>query len=74
MPKNVTIELPDDLAPTLDKVLRYWGNRMGHTEEKTLLLIFRHGLDYMRYREPPGPDDNPFTAPRIDDETDDLPI
>jgi hypothetical protein len=72
MPKTVTFEVPDDLVPVLDKVLTYW--RYRHTDEVTLQHVFRHGLDMMGYRDPPGPDDNPFTHPRIDDEDDDLPF
>jgi hypothetical protein len=72
MPKTVTIEVPDDLVPTLDKVLAYW--RFKNTDEANLLIVLRHGLDMMSYRDPPGPDDNPFTHPRIDDESGDLPF
>jgi hypothetical protein len=72
MPKTVTIEVPDELAPTLDKVLAYW--RSKHTDEVILQLVFRHGLDMMGYRDPPGPDDNPFSHPRIDGEPGNLPF
>ena len=65
MPKTITIEVPDELVPTLDLVLAYW--RYRNTDEITLQHIFRHGLNMMGYRDgPPGPDENPFNRPRID--------
>lgn len=46
MGRTVTIEVPDEFLPQLDRTLARW-NRHGKPPELTLLILLRHGLDMM---------------------------
>lgn len=46
MPRTVTIEIPDEVLPQLDRTLARW-DRHGKPPELTLLNMLRHGLDMM---------------------------
>jgi hypothetical protein len=46
MPRTVTIEIPDEFSPQLDRVLARW-IKEGKAPELTLWNALRHGLDIM---------------------------
>jgi hypothetical protein len=51
MPKTVTIEVPDELVPTLERVLKRWSYR--NTDAITLQHVLAHGLEMMDMAGPP---------------------
>lgn len=67
MPRTITIDVPDDLADQLDRVLKRWSYR--NTDEVTLLHVLRHGLEMMDMAGGPASPDTP-----TGDLEDDLPI
>jgi hypothetical protein len=67
MPRTITIDIPDDLVPQLDRVLKRWSYR--NTDEATLLHVLRHGLEMMDMAGGPTGADAP-----TGDLDDDLPI
>ena len=68
MTRTVTIEVPDEFLPQLDRALARWTTK-GKPPEVTLLNMLRHGMDMMDIGDmdapegPPGEgmdDDIPF--------------
>lgn len=51
MPRTVTIEVPDEFLPQLDRVLFRW-TKPGEPPEWTLFNMLMHGLEVMDVPDP----------------------